>query len=462
MDTQQNDFSKGSIPRAILRMAVPMTVAQAINIAYNIVDRMYIGHIPDGRLAFTGIGITLPIISIVIAFANLCGSGGAPLCSMARGRGDKHDAEQIMGNAFSMLLILGVALTTVVLVFKRPLLYLFGASDETCVHAEEYLTIYILGTVIVMISLGMNPFINAQGFGRIGMMTVALGAVINIGLDPLFIFVFNMGVRGAAVASIISQACSAVWVIRFLTGKKAILTLHLKYFRLKAETAGRILSLGVSGFFMSLTNSLVQIVCNKTLVSVGGDIYVSVMTVVNAIREVATLGIMGITMGAIPVLSYNYGAKKYDRIRRGIRFTTAASLTVAAIPWICIMLFPAHFIRIFNNDPELIRYGVPAFHIYFSAFVFMSFQNVGQTVSQALGRAKTAIFFSLLRKAFIVAPLTVLLPRLWGLGPNGVFLAEPISNVVGGLACWITMIFIAYIPLGRLEKAAPQVAVLEK
>lgn len=461
METQQNDFSKGKISSAILRMAIPMTVAQAINIMYNIVDRIYIGHIPDGRLALTGIGITLPIISILIAFANLCGTGGAPLCAMARGRGDKKEAEQIMGNAFVLLLLLGVALTALCLIIKRPLLYLFGADSETITYADEFLTIYIFGTIMVMISLGMNPFINSQGFGKTGMLTVALGAVINIGLDPLFIYVFNMGVKGAALANVLSQTCSAVWVVRFLTGKKAILTLHRAHFRLKAPICIRMISLGVSGFIMSLTNSLVQIVCNKTLLVFGGNIYVSVMTVINAIRDVAALGMAGITMGSVPVLSFNYGAGKYERIRQGIRYSTAAGLIMAAVPWVFIMLFPSMFIHIFNSDPELLRYGVPAFRIYFSAFVFMTLQVMGQTVSQSLGRAKSAIFFSLLRKAFIVAPLTILLPNLWGLGTNGVFLAEPISNIVGGLACYITMIFISYIPLGRLARNPQQVEALK-
>lgn len=456
MDTQQNDFSKGSIPKAIMKLAIPMTVAQFIHILYNIVDRMYIGHIADGRIALTGIGITLPIISIFMGFANLCGSGGAPLCSMARGRGDKKEAEHIMGNAFVLLLILGVTLTALCLIMGRPLLYLFGADDATIGYADAYLSVYTFGTVMVMISLGMNPFINAQGFGRTGMLTIALGAVINIALDPVFIFIFDMGVRGAALASVLAQLCSALWVIRFLTGKKAILTLKVRHFRLRVRTVGRIAALGVSGFIMSLTNSLVQIVCNKTLLLYGGNLYVSIMTVINAIRELASLGIIGMTMGAVPVLSYNYGAQKYERIRHGILFSTIAGLICAAVPWAFIMLFPHLFIRIFNSDPDLIRYGVPAFRIYFSTFFFMTFQMVGQTVSQALGRAKSAVFFSLLRKAIIVAPLTVILPRLWGLGTNGVFLAEPISNIVGGLACFITMIFIAYIPLGRLDRSGTE------
>ncbi len=449
---QQNDFSQGSIPKAILRLAVPLTAAQLINLLYNLVDRMYIGRIPDGRLAFTGIGITLPIITLILAFAGLFGSGGAPLCSMARGRGDKREAEHIMGNAFFMLLLVGAALMTLGIIFKRPILYLFGASDETIEYASSYLTIYLLGTIMVMISLGMNPFINAQGFGKMGMVTVALGAVINIALDPVFIFVLGLGVRGAATATIISQTCSAVWVLLFLTGKRAILTLHFRDFKLRAKTTGRIISLGVSAFFAHLTNSLVQIVCNKTALQYGGDIYVGVMTAVNSIRELASTGILGVTSGAVPVISFNYGAKKYGRIRQGIRFSAVASVTAGAIPWVFIMLFPGVFIRIFNNDPALIQYGIPAFRIYFSVFFMMSLQMAGQTVSMALGKAKMAIFFSLLRKAVIVAPLTVILPRLWGLGINGVFLAEPVSNVVGGLACFITMIFVIYIPLGRQEK----------
>jgi putative MATE family efflux protein len=461
---QKNDFSQGSIAKAIVRLAVPMAFGQLISIAYNIVDRMYIGHIPGGRLAFTGMGVTLPLISILLGFANLVGSGGAPLCSIARGRGDQKEAEHIMGNAFMLIVLLGVVLTGICLIFKRPLLYLFGASDATYPYADSYITVYVLGTVLAMISFGMNPFINAQGFAKTGMLTIAIGAVINIILDPVFIFVFDMGVPGAALASVLSQAASAFWVVRFLSGKKAILRLRLCHLALKAATVGRMLALGVAGFVMFLTNSLVQIVCNKTLLFYGGDLYVSIMTVINAIREVASVGLMGIVSGSVPVLSYNYGARQFNRILKGIRFSTTAGLIAGAVPWVLIMLFPAAFIRIFNSDPELIAHGVPAFRIYFATFFFMTFQMAGQTVSQALGKAKSAIFFSLLRKAFIVAPLAVILPGLWGLGPNGVFLAEPISNVVGGLACFITMIFIAYRPLRKQalaqEKEAQQVRVL--
>lgn len=442
-------------------MAIPMTFAQFINLLYNLVDRMYIGHIADGRVAFTGLGITLPIITLVIGFSSLFGSGGAPLCSMARGRGDLREAEHVMGTAFMMLVISAAVITTFGLIFKRPLLYLFGASDQTIVYAEQYLSIYLFGTIMVMISLGMNAYINAQGFAKFGMATILIGALTNIVLDPILIFALDMGVRGAALATVISQTCSAVWVLRFLTGKKATLTLHFSDFKPRLKTVGRIMSLGVSGFFAFMTNSLVQIVANTTLRAYGGDIYVGVMTVINSIRELASTGVHGITTGSIPVLGFNYGAKKYDRVRQGIRFSTAASITVAAIPWVFIMLFPGFFIRLFNDDPALIQYGIPAFRIYFSVFFMMSLQMAGQTASMALGRAKLSVFFSLLRKVVIVIPLTLILPNLWGLGTTGVFLAEPISNVIGGITCFTTMIFLIYRPLGRLDKEQKQTQLSE-
>lgn len=444
----QSDFSKGSIPMAITRLAVPMTAAQLVNILYNIVDRMYIGRIPgEGRMALTGLGLVLPIISIIIGFANLCGTGGAPLCSICRGRGEDREAEGILGNAFSLLLLLGVGLTALILLFKGPLLYLFGASGATFPYADEYLTIYALGTVFVMVGLGMNPFINAQGFARTGMLTVALGAVVNIALDPLFIFALDLGVRGAALATVISQACSAVWVLAFLTGKKTLLRLRRANLRPVGARVRRILSLGTSGFVMALTNSLAQILCNATLQAWGGDLYVGVMTVVNSIREVITMPVSGVTNGCQPVLGYNYGAGEYGRVRQGIRFTTVATLTYSLVTWALTLAFPAALIRIFNGEAALVAAGVPAFRIYYAAFFCMGFQFVGQSVFVALGRSKNAVFFSLLRKAFIVAPLTVLLPAL-GLGFNGVFLAEPISNVLGGLACLITMYVTVYRPLG--------------
>lgn len=448
----QNDFSQGKMSRNILSMAIPMTVAQLIQILYNIVDRVYLGHIEDvGRLSITGVGLCLPVISIIIAFANLCGMGGAPLCSIYRGRGENDEAEYVMGNSFTMLLAFGVVLTALCLILKRPILYLFGASDATFPFADDYLTIYLYGTLFVMIGLGMNSFINAQGFGQTGMFTVVIGAVLNLILDPIFIFGFRMGVKGAALATILSQAVSAVWVMRFLTGPKAIIRLRLNAMRLRLQRVGKILSLGVSSFVMAMTNSLVQSLCNATLQRTGGnlgDLYVGVMTVINSVREVITMPIMGITHGCQPVLGYNYGAKLYSRVREGIRITTTATLICALAGWALVMAVPHVFIHIFNSEIELIEAGVPAFRLYFCTFFCMVGQMVGQSVSVALGRSKTAVFFSLLRKAFIVAPLTVILPAL-GWGVNGVFAAEPISNVIGGVACFAVMIFTVYIPLGR-------------
>jgi len=445
----QNDFSRGTMSRNILTMALPMTAAQLINILYNIVDRVYLGHLEGvGRLSITGLGLCLPVISILIGFANLCGMGGAPLCSICRGKGENEEAESVMGNSFTLLILFGGGLTAICLLLKRPILYLFGASDATFPYADDYLTIYLCGTLFVMIGLGMNPFVNAQGFGRTGMMTVALGAAVNLVLDPIFIFGFGMGVRGAALATVISQACSAVWVLGFLTGPKAILRLRRTALKLRWERVRRILGLGSSGFVMALTNSLVQILCNATLQRVGGDLYVGVMTVVNSVREVATMPAAGITNGCQPVLGYNYGAGQYRRVREGIRFTTAATMGYTAAIWVVIMAFPAMFIHIFNSEAELLSAGVPAFRIYFAAFFCMAFQFIGQSVSVALNRSKSAVFFSLFRKAFIVAPLTLLLPAL-GWGVDGVFWAEPISNVVGGLACFITMWLTVYLPLGH-------------
>ena len=345
-----------------------------------------------------------------------------------------------------------MALTALILLFRKPILYLFGASGATFPYADSYLSTYALGTVVVMVSLGMNPVINSQGFGRMGMLTVSIGAAVNIVLDPIFIFDFGfgLGVRGAAIATVISQACSAAWVLWFLTGRKAIVRLRLSRMKLQAARVARIVSLGTSGFVMALTNSLVQILCNATLQHWGGvqygDLYVGVMTVINSVREVITMPVSGITQGCQPVLGYNYGAGANDRVRQGIRFTTAVTMGYSVVIWAVVMLFPAAFIHLFNSDVELIETGVSAFRTYFSIFFCMSLQFIGQSIFVGLGRSKNAIFFSLLRKAFIVAPLTLLLPAL-GFGYNGVFLAEPISNVIGGLACILTMYFTVYRPL---------------
>ena len=450
--TQKNDFSKGSVPGNILRLALPMTFAQLINVLYSVIDRMYIGHIPNTAAnALTGIGLTFPIITIITAFANLFGTGGAPLFSIERGRKEEQRAEQIMGNTFAMLLSTGIALTILVLCFKKPLLYLFGASDVTFPYADSYLSIYLCGTIFVMIGLGMNPFINAQGFGKMGMTTVLLGAVTNILLDPLFIFIFDMGVSGAALATVLAQFVSAAWAVSFLTGKRALLKLRRKNFKIEFALLKRIISLGLSGFIMATTTGLVQIVCNSTLQSFGGDLYVGVMTVLNSIREIVMTPVGGVTSATQPVLGFNYGAGEYRRVQSGIKFMSGVCMAYTVITWLILLLFPTFFIRIFSSDPALTQACVSPMHLYFFGYFMMSLQMAGQSTAVGLGRSKQAIFFSLLRKVVIVAPLTVLLPRLFGLGVNGVFLAEPISNFIGGLACFITMLFTIWRELGNKE-----------
>lgn len=441
----RNDFSKGSIVKNIMSMAIPMITAQLVNVLYSIVDRIYISMIPDiGFSALTGLGVCLPAISFVSAFASLFGMGGAPLCSIERGRSNNEEAENIMGNSFVLLVASGIVLTIVGLLIKKPMLYLFGASDATYPYAESYLTIYFLGNVFVMISLGMNNFINAQGFGRMGMATVMIGAALNIILDPVFIFVLGMGVEGAALATIISQGVSALWVLKFLTGKKAILTLKKSCFKLDGGRVRRIIGLGTSGFVMQMTNSLIQILCNSTLQAFGGDLYVGIMTVINSVREVISMPVSGLGSGAQPVIGFNYGAGKYDRVKTGIKFISFISLGYCVFVWLMVQGFPAFFIRIFEDDPAVLQAGVPAVRLFFIGFFFMALQYSGQNIFQALAKSRYAICFSLLRKVVLVVPLVILLPRIGGLGTTGVFLSEPISELIGGTACYTTMMLVVW------------------
>ena len=445
MENRKNDFTIGPVWRVVMRMAVPLMLAQLVNVLYNVVDRMYIGHIPGvGSLALTGLGLTMPIVSMVTAFASLCGTGGGPLCSIARGEGNKDYAEKVMGNTLCLLLILGVVITGALLVFAEPILYLFGASDDTIGYALEYLRIYIWGTVFSMISLGMNHFINAQGFARIGMLTVVVGAVINILLDPLFIFVLDMGVSGAALATVIAQGVSAAWAMRFLLSDKAILDLKLKNLALQARLVGRILGLGVTGFVMSITNALVQIACNTQLQRFGGDTYVGAMTVINSVREVSFMAAHGLVSGAQPVLGYNYGAGAYSRVKRGIRFVSWAGVIYALVVWLIIILIPGTLTRIFNDDPALVAVCERAMRIYFCGYCLMALQLTGQCTFVGLGKSRQAVFFSLLRKAIIVTPLVYLLPAIPAMGVDGVFWSEPISDFIGGVCCYLTMYFTVY------------------
>ena len=448
--TAKVDFLNGSVWRCVVAQAIPLTVAQLVHLLYNVVDRVYLGHMGDGNsLALTGVGLTFPIVSLIMAFTALFGNGGVPLFSIERGAGNEEKASRILGNSFALLLSSSLILTAVGYIFMKPILFAFGASQESFQFAREYLNIYLLGTLFSMISTGMNGYINAQGFPRVGMCTTVLGAVCNIILDPIFIFGLDMGVSGAALATVISQFVSAVWVLRFLTGRKISVPLSRRNITIRKDITKDICKLGTASFIMQGTNCLVQVTCNATLQTFGGDLYVGIMTVTNSVREIFSLPVMGITSGAQPVISYNYGAKQYDRVRSGIRFNTFIGTGYTMIAWLLVVIFPGFWFGIFSDDLAMMAPGMEAMKIYFFGFVFMAFQFAGQSTFQAVGDARHSIFFSLLRKAIIVVPLTLLLPRV-GFGVLGVFLAEPVSNFIGGLACYITMRMTVY---RRIEKA---------
>lgn len=449
---EKTNFSRGPVWKCIVSQALPLAIAQLVQLLYNIVDRIYLGHMEGSdSLALTGVGLTFPIVTLISAFSALFGNGGVPLFSMARGAGNEQRAKTIMGNSFALLLCAAGVLTAAGYLFAEPILFAFGASEASYVYAGAYLRIYLAGTVFAMISAGMNGYINAQGFPRIGMLSVILGAVCNIILDPIFIFGLNMGVAGAALATVISQGVSAGWICAFLFGKRVLIPLCRQTIRIRRDITGDICRLGTSNFIMTGTNFLVQVACNSTLKIFGGDLYIGIMTVVSSVRDIFSLPVSGLIGGAQPVISFNYGAKAYSRARDGIRFNTFAGAAYTMIAWLVVLLCPRFLFRIFSDDPALVDTGVEMLKIYFFGFVFMSFQFAGQSAFQALGDAGHAIFFSLLRKAFIVVPLTLLLPRL-GLGVKGVFLAEPISNVLGGLASYITMRLTVYRRLERGER----------
>lgn len=436
----QHDFASGSILSHMVKLAVPMTLAQLVNVLYNIIDRIFIGKIAvDSTNALTGLGVAFPICTVTIAFANLVGMGGAPLFSIERGKGNTGEAGKILGNSFLLLVLLGVITGAAGFLFKKPLLYLLGASAATYDYANSYISIYLCGTLFVMLSLGLNSFINAQGFAKTGMMTVSIGAVCNLLLDPVFIFGADMGVQGAALATVLSQSVAAVWTLWFLTGKKTLVRLRPADLKPELKRIGRITALGLSGFTMSITNSAVQMAGNASLSRHGGDLYIAAMTVINSVREVVQMPVMGISNSAQPIISFNHGAQQPKRVKQVIRYMSFALLAYTTAAWVLIMIFARPLIQVFNSSPELLSVGIQSMHIYFFGFFMMSFQFSGQAVFTALGRSRQAVFFSLLRKAIIVIPLIFLLPKIAGLGVNGVFLSEPVSNLIGGLACFITM-----------------------
>ena len=455
MKMKRIDFENGTVVGNILGAALPMLVAQILNLLYNIVDRVYIARIPGvGTAALGAVGLCFPLIVIISAFANLFGSGGAPLFSIYRGKKDSTRAEQIMDTSFSMVCASAVVLMALGMLFARPLLVLFGASEDALVYAYPYMMLYLIGTLPSMIAVGMNPFINAQGYSTVGMLSVAIGAIANLLLDPLFIFVFGLGVRGAAVATVLSQTLSALFVLFFLTKKAELKVRLLRKEELSGcvEDAKNIISLGTAGFIMQLTNSLVTICCNNVLSVTGGDIYISVMTIVSSVRQLVETPIYAMNEGTSPILSYNYGARRPKRVRKAGVVMGLMIFGYTALMWGVIILIPEFLIRIFSSDAVLMKDAVPALKQYFAAFIFMDLQYIGQTVFKSLNKKKHAIFFSLLRKVFIVVPLTYLMPYALGMGTDGVFLAEPVSNVIGGSLCFITMLLTVLPELKRMEK----------
>lgn len=426
---EQNELGTGKIGKLFLRLAIPAILAQLINALYNIVDRMYIGHIEGiGALALTGVGLTFPIIMLISAFASLVGMGGAPLSSIKMGEGNHQKAEKILGNCTFMLLILAVILTAFFLFFKDPLLMAFGASENTLPYASEYLSIYLLGTIFVQISLGLNAFINSQGFAKMGMITVLIGAVLNIILDPVFIFVFDMGVSGAALATILSQAVSAFWVLIFLCGKKTILKIKLSNFPFQKDAILPALALGLSPFVMQSTESLISIVLNSSLQKYGGDIAVGSMTIITSIMQFFLMPLTGMTQGAQPIVGFNFGAKQFDRVKKTFRLLLIACMTFSVVLWGSVMLFPGLFAAVFSSDQELIEYTIPCMRIYMSAMCLMGAQIACQQTFLAVGQAKISLFLAMLRKVILLIPLVYILAIPFGV--TGIFMAEPVADLI--------------------------------
>lgn len=420
-----------------------MLVAQFMSLLYNIVDRIYIARIPGvGTTALGAVGLCFPIIVIITAFANLFGSGGAPLFSISRGAQKREEVKKILHTSFSMVVYSALILMVAGMLLARPLLFLFGASSETIRYAWPYLMIFLLGTLPSMLATGLNPFINAQGYPTMGMLSVSIGAIANILLDPLFIFVFRLGITGAAIATVISQIMCACFVFYFLHNRAEYKIRLLSFSELSkyAVIAGNIISLGTSGFIMLLTNSLVSIACNSVLSHIGGDLFVSVMTIIASTRQMIETPIYAIVEGASPIISYHYGGARPGHVRKAIRVMALLVLAYTALSWSAILFAPDALIRIFSSDAGLRSDAVHALNLYFSAFIFMDLQYIGQTTFKSLNKKKQAIFFSLLRKVLIVVPLTYLFPYALHMGADGVFWAEPVSNIIGGSLCFATML----------------------
>ncbi len=420
------------IPSLMIRMAIPSVIAQVINILYNIVDRIYIGHISGvGAAALTGVGLTFPIITLISAFSAFVGSGGAPLASIWMGKNDKKHAEKILGTGVFMLLCFSLILMAVFLIFQRPLLYAFGASDATIGYAMEYLTIYLIGTVFVEIALGLNPFIVAQGRSGTAMMSIVIGAVINIVLDPIFIFGFHMGVKGAAIATAISQAVSAAWNVKALMDKKAVLKIVPACIRADLRVIGQIFSLGISPFIMRSTESLISIVLNHQLQKFGGDLYVGSLTIMQSVMQLFSAPLSGYTQGVQPIVSYNFGAGKFDRVRTTYRYMIFGSFLISFVTAASAMIFPEFYAMMFTNEGDLVALTGKVMPVFMAGMLIFGLQNGIQPTFLGLGQAKISLFIALLRKVILLVPLALIFPNFFGV--MGVYYAEPVADMTSAV-----------------------------
>lgn len=431
MQNNKDFLGTEPIGKLLLKLSIPTVIAQLINMLYNIVDRIYIGHIPgEGSLALTGVGVCMPIIMIVSAFAALVGSGGAPRASISMGKQDLDSAEKILGNCFILQIVISFILTAVLLLWSENLLLAFGASENTITYATDYMRIYAIGTLFVQLTLGMNTFITAQGFTTISMVSVLIGAVCNITLDPLFIFGFHMGVKGAALATIISQSISTIWVVAFLCGKKTQLHLRKKYMRLEAPVILPCVALGLATFIMQASESVITVCFNSSLLRYGGDIAVGAMTILTSVMQFAMLPLQGIGQGSQPIASYNYGAKNADRVKKTFRLLLIASLTYSITLWAAIQLFPTAFVSIFTPDAELIAFTAPMLRIYLGGLFLFGIQIACQITFTSLGKAVNSIVVAVVRKFVLLLPLIYIIPHLVSDPTTGVYLAEPIADVI--------------------------------
>ena len=447
------DLGREPIGRLLFKLALPTITAQLVNMLYNLVDRIYIGHIEGiGTQALTGVGVCMPLIMIISAFASLAAMGGAPLASIALGKGDRDKAEGILGSCAALLLCISAVLTAAMAIFHRPLLVAFGATEDVIGYACRYMSVYSLGTVFVQLALGLNAYITAQGFSRISMLTVLIGAVLNTILDPIFIFGFGMDVQGAALATVISQAVSAAFVLRFLTGKKTTLRLTLPRVRLNGKLLGPCVALGLSPFIMQSTESLIAVCFNTSLRTYGGTIAVSAMTLCTSIMQMAMLPLQGLSQGAQPIISYNYGAGNASRVRQGFRLLLKCCLAFSVTLGVAVIAFPRLFLGIFTPDDALIAYAIPLVRTYMAGTVIFGVQIACQQTFVALGNAKCSLFLACLRKLILLIPLVYILPNFFGDKVFAVFLAEPVADIIAVTCTALLFFFVFRKTMRRLEQ----------